>query len=79
MFARDTEIIIIGDKLFMTEKSYQDKESEITRAAKRYSELPNEDKTAFDTVCTVVRMLRVGIIDRATPNWEVYRQYKKWV
>lgn len=64
MFARDTEIIIIGDKLFMTEK--------------RYSELPNEDKTAFDTVCTVMRMLRSGIIDRATPNWEVYRQYKKW-
>lgn len=68
MFARDTEIIIIGDKLFMTEKSYQDKESEITRAAKRYSELPNEEKAAFDTVCTVMRMLRSGIIDRATPT-----------
>lgn len=65
MFARDTEIIIIGEKLFMTEKSY--------------SELPNEDKAAFDTVCTVMRMLRSGIIDRTTPNWEVYRQYKKWV
>lgn len=64
MFARDTEIIIIGDGLFMTEKSY--------------NELPNEDKAAFDTVCTVMRMLRSGIIDRATPNWEVYRQYKKW-
>ena len=45
---------------------------------KSYSELPNEDKAAFDTVCTVMRMLRSGIIDRATPNWKVYRQYKKW-
>ena len=31
----------------------------------------------FDTICTVMDLLRRGRIDRSTPNSEVYSEFKK--